>query len=144
GGNRGGGCVPCIAGQQLHDRQRGRRGPRPGANLTYPTRRTTMSYAIIGFGEIGQAIAKAFAREGIEVSVATTRDPDSFAADAAAIGPTISPATLADALKADTLFLAVRFESHAEVAKALPSWEGKTLIDVTNTYGMSEEQLGGP
>lgn len=103
-----------------------------------------MSYAIIGFGEIGQAIAKAFAREGIEVSVATTRDPGSFAADAAAIGPTIIPATLADALKADTLFLAVRFESHAEVAKALPGWEGKTLIDMTNTYGMSEEQLGGP
>jgi len=33
-----------------------------------------MSYAIIGFGNIGQALAKAFARSGIEVSVATTRD----------------------------------------------------------------------
>ncbi len=31
-----------------------------------------MSYAIIGFGNIGQALAKAFARNGIEVSVATT------------------------------------------------------------------------
>ena len=50
-----------------------------------------MSYAIIGFGKIGQALAKAFARKGIEVSVATTRDPESFAADAAAIGPTIIP-----------------------------------------------------
>lgn len=27
-----------------------------------------MSYAIIGFGSIGQALAKAFARSGIEVS----------------------------------------------------------------------------
>ena len=42
-----------------------------------------MSYAIIGFGNIGRALAKAFARKGIEVSVATTRDPESFAADAA-------------------------------------------------------------
>ncbi len=33
-----------------------------------------MSYAIIGFGNIGQALAKAFARSGIEVSVATTRE----------------------------------------------------------------------
>jgi predicted dinucleotide-binding enzyme len=33
------------------------------------------SYAIIGFGNIGQALAKSFARKGIEVSVATTRDP---------------------------------------------------------------------
>ena len=39
------------------------------------------SYAIIGFGKIGQALAKAFARNGIEVSVATTRDPESFAAE---------------------------------------------------------------
>ena len=38
-----------------------------------------MSYAIIGFGKIGHALAKAFARKGIEVSVATTRDPKSFA-----------------------------------------------------------------
>jgi len=30
-----------------------------------------MSYAIIGFGKIGHALAKAFARSGIEVSVAT-------------------------------------------------------------------------
>jgi len=45
-----------------------------------------MSYAIIGFGKIGQALAKAFARKGIEVSVTTTRDPKSFASDAAAIG----------------------------------------------------------
>jgi 8-hydroxy-5-deazaflavin:NADPH oxidoreductase len=45
-----------------------------------------MSYAIIGFGKIGHALAKAFARNGIEVSVATTRDPESFATDAAAIG----------------------------------------------------------
>jgi len=29
-----------------------------------------MSHAIIGFGEIGQALAKAFDRNGIEVSVA--------------------------------------------------------------------------
>ncbi|RZF29197.1 NADP oxidoreductase coenzyme [Paraburkholderia sp. UYCP14C] len=102
-----------------------------------------MSYAIVGFGEIGQALAKAFARSGIEVSVATTRDPQSFAADAAAIGPGIHPKTLAQAVKADTIFLAVRFESHPDVAKALPSWQGKTIVDVTNTYGVPPEELGG-
>jgi predicted dinucleotide-binding enzyme len=64
-----------------------------------------MSYSIVGFGNIGQALAKAFARKGIEVSVATTRDPD--------------------------------------VAKALPSWQGKTIIDVTNAHGVPPEELGG-
>jgi predicted dinucleotide-binding enzyme len=102
-----------------------------------------MSYAIIGFGNIGQALAKAFARSGIEVSVATTRDPESFAPAAAAIGPTIIPRKLVDAVKADVIFLAVRFESHEEVAKALPTWRGKTIVDVTNAYGVPPEQLGG-
>jgi predicted dinucleotide-binding enzyme len=52
------------------------------------------SYAIIGFGSIGRALAKAFARKGIEVSVATRHDPESFASDAAAIGPGIIPNTV--------------------------------------------------
>ena len=102
-----------------------------------------MSYAIIGFGKIGQALAKAFARSGIEVSVATTRDPESFASAAAAIGPEIIPKKLAEAVKADIVFLAVRFESHRDVANALPTWKGKTIIDVTNAYGVSPEELGG-
>ncbi len=102
-----------------------------------------MSYAIIGFGNIGQALAKAFARSGIEVSVATTRDPESFASAAAAIGPGIIPKTLAQAVKADIVFLAVRYESYRDVAKALPSWQGKIIVDVTNAYGVSPEELGG-
>jgi 8-hydroxy-5-deazaflavin:NADPH oxidoreductase len=100
------------------------------------------SYAIIGFGKIGKALAKAFARNGIEVSVATTRDPESFASDAAAIGPEIIPTTLAEAVKADVIFLAVHFESHPDVAKALPNWQGKTIVDVTNAYGVPPEKLG--
>ena len=34
GGDRGGGRFSCVVGQQLHDRQRGRRRWRPGATLT--------------------------------------------------------------------------------------------------------------
>ena len=102
-----------------------------------------MSYAIIGFGPVGHGLAKAFARKGIEVSVATTRDPESFAADLTAIGPTVFSKTLAEAVKADVIFLAVRFESYPDVAKALPTWQGKTIVDVTNAYGVSLEALGG-
>lgn len=102
-----------------------------------------MNYAIIGFGEIGQTLARAFVRSGIDVSVATTRDPESFASTAAAIGPGITPKTLAEAVKADIILLAVRFQSHANVAKALPNWQGKIIVDVTNAYGVSDEELGG-
>src|SRR5476651_104856 len=101
------------------------------------------SYAIIGFGKIGQALARAFARNGIEVSVATTRNPESFSSAAAAIGPGIIPATLAEAVKADVIFLAVRFESAPDVANALPTWQGKIIVDVTNAYGVPPEKMGG-
>uniref|UniRef100_UPI00131CD4EA NADPH-dependent F420 reductase n=1 Tax=Beijerinckia sp. L45 TaxID=1641855 RepID=UPI00131CD4EA len=67
-----------------------------------------------------------------------TRDPASFAAEAAAIGPTITPKTLADAVKADIIFLAVRYEAHPDVAKTLQSWDGKTIIDATNLFPAPE------
>jgi len=101
------------------------------------------TYAIIGFGKIGKALAKAFARNKMEVSVATSHDPQSFAAEAAAIGSTIIPKTVTDAIKADVIFLAVHFESHPEVAKALSDWDGKIIVDVTNAYGVAPEKLGG-
>ncbi|MBW8893944.1 MAG: NAD(P)-binding domain-containing protein, partial [Burkholderiales bacterium] len=53
------------------------------------------------------------------------------------------PRTLAEAVKADIVFLAVRFESHRDVAKALATWQGKTIVDVTNAYGVPPEELGG-
>jgi len=102
-----------------------------------------MSYSIVGFGKVGHALARAFVRKRIEVSVATTRDPKSFAADAAAIGAKILPTTLEEAVKADIIFLAVRFDACLDIAKALPSWQGKTIIDVTNAYGVPPEKLSG-
>jgi len=111
--------------------------------MSYKLENNVASYAIIGFGKIGQALAKAFARKGIEVSVATTRDPESFSSAAVAIGSTIIPKKLSEAVKADILFLAVPFGVHPVVAKALPSWQGKTIVDVTNAYGVSSEELGG-
>jgi predicted dinucleotide-binding enzyme len=101
-----------------------------------------MSYAIIGFGKIGQALAHAFARRGIKVAVASRHPPESLAPQAGAIGPTVVATSLQEALKADTIFLAVRSESHRDVAKTLPSWKGKTLVDVTNSQAPLEEMDG--
>ena len=36
-----------------------------------------MSYAIVGFGTVGQALARAFARKNIEVAVASRRPNNS-------------------------------------------------------------------
>jgi predicted dinucleotide-binding enzyme len=88
-------------------------------------------------------LAKAIARKGIAVSVATTRDPESFASAAAAIGPGITPKTLAEAVKADVIFLAVRFHRTPTSRRRCPSWQGKIIVDVTNAYGVPDEELGG-
>ena len=98
-----------------------------------------MSYAIIGFGAVGQALARMFARKGIEVAVASRRQPEALAPQANAIGPTTVPKTLKDALEADIVMLAVPYWQHREVAKARAGWKGKIVIDVTNTL----EDLGG-
>ncbi|HYM00501.1 MAG TPA: NAD(P)-binding domain-containing protein, partial [Blastocatellia bacterium] len=106
-------------------------------------RRNSMTYAIIGFGKIGQALAHAFARKNINVTVASRRPPEALAPQARAIGPTVVAKSLRDALEADTIILAVPFGEHREVAKALPSWRGKTVIDATNAFGVLPEELGG-
>ena len=102
-----------------------------------------MSYAIVGFGAVGQALAHAFARKNIEVTVASHRPPEALAPQARAIGPTVVAKSLRDALEADTIILAVPFGVHREVAKALPRWKGKTVIDATNAFGVPLEELDG-
>jgi predicted dinucleotide-binding enzyme len=82
-----------------------------------------MSYAIVGFGKIGQALAHAFARRKIDVTVASRRSPEELAPQARAIGPTVVAKSLRDALGADTIIMAVPFDQHVEVAKALPGWK---------------------
>src|SRR6201990_3318885 len=101
-----------------------------------------MSYAIIGFGKIGKPLAPAFARKNIDVTVASRRPPEALAPQARAIGPTVVAKSLRDALEADTIILAVPFEEHREVAKALPSWKGKTVIDARNALVPPEELDG--
>lgn len=101
-----------------------------------------MNYAIIGTGHVGQALAKAFARQEIEVAFASRRSPEALAPVAQAIGPTILPQSLPDALQAEVILLAVPFRMYPEVAKATASWRGKTVIDVTNAYGVAPAELG--
>src|ERR1700704_2016367 len=102
-----------------------------------------MSYAIVGFGKIGQALAHAFARKNIEVTVASRRPPEALAPQARAVGPTGVAKSLRDALKAGTIILAVPVGEHREFAKVLPSWKGKAVIDATNAFGVPLEELDG-
>lgn len=95
-----------------------------------------MTYSIIGSGSVGAALAAQFARRGMTVGIANTRGPDSIAALATELGDKVVPMTLDGALKASTIILAVPFWAHRDVARAVESWQGKVVIDVTNAYGV--------
>ena len=101
-----------------------------------------MSHAIIGAGNVGKALAGAFARKGIEVAIASRKPVETLAPVAKVIGPTVIPKSLQDAVKADIIILAIPFGTQKEFAKVIESWKGKIVIDVTNAYGVAPEELG--
>src|SRR5690606_695004 len=78
----------------------------------------------------------------IDVTVASRRPPEALAPQARAIGPKVVAKSLREALAADTILLAIPFEEHREVAKLLPNWKGKTVIDAMNAL-LPPEKLGG-
>ena len=104
-----------------------------------------MSTAIIGFGAIGQALARAFAHKNIQVSVVARRPLEAIVPLAKAIGPTVTASSLEDALKAQIVILAIPFSEIAGLASTT-NWSGKTVIDPTNAIDFPDftpTDLGG-
>jgi predicted dinucleotide-binding enzyme len=102
-----------------------------------------MTYAIIGTGNVGTALARHFARQNIPVRIANSRGPDTIAPLVAELGSAIQPATIEEALEADVIFLALYFIHVAELTKIRADWTGKIVIDATNPYGVPPEVLAG-
>ncbi|WP_298909619.1 NADPH-dependent F420 reductase [uncultured Nostoc sp.] len=101
-----------------------------------------MKYAIIGSGKIGSALARIFARKGIEVAVANSRGPETLASLTKELGATILPKDIETALQAEIIFLAVPFAAHKDVAERLKQWNGNIIIDMTNAFGVAPDELG--
>jgi 8-hydroxy-5-deazaflavin:NADPH oxidoreductase len=102
-----------------------------------------MSYAIVGSGSVGTALATQFARRGIEVAITNTRGPESLVALVNRLGPAVRPVSLEQALEAGTIIFAVPFASHEGVARTRADWSGKTVIDAMNCRDLNLEPLGG-
>jgi 8-hydroxy-5-deazaflavin:NADPH oxidoreductase len=100
----------------------------------------SVSYAIVGLGKIGTAIAQAFEKQSIKVAVAGRRPVDALAAQ---IGPSVVAQRLEEAVQADVVILAVPFGAHESVARATRSWQGKIVIDAMNAYGVPVKELDG-
>jgi 8-hydroxy-5-deazaflavin:NADPH oxidoreductase len=80
-------------------------------------------------------------RKNLQVAVAARRPPEAIAPRATAIGPTVTAHSLQDALRAEIVILAVPFGLYDELAQAL-DWQGKIVIDATNAYRVSLDELG--
>jgi 8-hydroxy-5-deazaflavin:NADPH oxidoreductase len=105
-----------------------------------------MTYAIIGSGNIGTAVARQFARKGIKVAITNTRGPDSLLLLEKELGRDIVPQTLEVALNADIVILAVPFSAIAGIARSGGDWKGKIVVDATNAIDFpsyAPTDLGG-
>jgi predicted dinucleotide-binding enzyme len=99
------------------------------------------SYSIIGSGAIGTALAGHFASKGIEVLLANSRGPASMEDLVRKLGPTVRPATVEDAAKADIVILAVPWSAYADVVAGLAPWDGRIVIDAMNAGSIGPEGL---
>lgn len=94
-----------------------------------------MRIAIIGTGNIGAGLGRAWAAKGhaIIFCVRDAADPE-VAALAREIGAAVT--TIPEALpQAEVVVLAMPFGAVAAVAQALPDWTGRLVVDCTNPIG---------
>jgi predicted dinucleotide-binding enzyme len=90
--------------------------------------------AIVGSGNIGSALARLFARAGIQVSISNTRGPESIRPLAASLGAGVHAVGLDEALESDLIFMAIPFPAIEGFGKSRSDWTGKTVVDTTNAH----------
>lgn len=90
------------------------------------------SIAIIGAGNVGQALARAFTRNGEAVCLGVP-DPDKYRSAVAALGPHAQLGSVGAAIDAgEVVILAVPYAAAESVARSIPDWAGRILVDATN------------
>lgn len=91
-----------------------------------------MSIAIIGAGNVGMALGRAFTQRGESV-VFGVPDPAKYTGAIDALGARARVTTTADAMAAgDVVILTVPYAAVPSIASSVPDWRGKILVDATN------------
>jgi predicted dinucleotide-binding enzyme len=91
-----------------------------------------MSIAIIGAGNVGSALGGAFTRRGEHVTFGVP-DPEKHRAAVTALGSSASVTTVHEAIAAgEVVILAVPYAAIADIARSIPDWQGRILVDATN------------
>lgn len=91
-----------------------------------------MGICIIGAGNVGMALGRAFTQKGESV-VFGVPDPDKYAGAVAALGSLARVTATATAIAStDLVILAVPHAAVRAIAQSVPDWQGKVLVDATN------------
>jgi predicted dinucleotide-binding enzyme len=91
-----------------------------------------MKIAIIGAGAIGSAIARILIRAGIPAAIANSRGPQSLAALTTELGPQLQAVSVAEAARAELVFLAVPWSKIPAAVAGLGPWDGRIVVDTNN------------
>jgi 8-hydroxy-5-deazaflavin:NADPH oxidoreductase len=105
-----------------------------------------MTYAILGSGSIGHALATQFARSGVDVLLANHRGPASLVEVVRELGPHVRAVAVDEAVRADVVILAVPFTSISEAVGTVTKWDGRVVVDATNAIdfpAFTPTDLGG-
>lgn len=91
-----------------------------------------MTISIIGAGNVGMALGRAFTQRGESV-VFGVPDPAKYAAVVQALGANARVAPVPQAIEASELvILAVPHASLPAIARSVADWQGRILVDATN------------
>jgi 8-hydroxy-5-deazaflavin:NADPH oxidoreductase len=93
-----------------------------------------MNIGILGAAAVGETLAVEFIRAGHEVLISNRRGPASLASLIHRLGPKAKAVTLDEAAACPLVLLAIPWVAVAEALPALPAWDGRILIDATNTF----------
>ena len=98
-----------------------------------------MTYAIIGSGTVGVTLARLFAAKNIPTRIANSRGPETLGDLATELGSSVTPVTVAEAVEADVILVAVGSLAFKEVGALRDDWSGKIVIDLTNGFTLPPE-----
>jgi predicted dinucleotide-binding enzyme len=94
-----------------------------------------MTYAILGSGAIGTALARRFVAKGIDIAIANTKGQESLAGLVRELGSNVTPVTASEVLQADVVILAVPFDAVQNAVKDV-EWDSRIVVDATNAVDL--------
>jgi predicted dinucleotide-binding enzyme len=104
------------------------------------------SYAIIGAGAIGAALAERFHAAGVPAVIANSRGPATLNSIAGRFKGSVKAVDASEALLADVVILGVPYDAIPSVVGGRTSWGGRIIVDASNALDLpafTPRDLGG-